>query len=125
MTRSPAPAPYTDAQKRSSAKDIPNCPACEGTGKKIWKHREHPNHSCGGVSTCPKCQGTGKNRLEECNAYRDDEEGVYCIDSAERCRFKHRKNCPRYISVIDHQIECDKRNGTNFAEYLMKEWGSA
>jgi hypothetical protein len=38
----------------------PICPDCEGTGQKIWKHREHPNHSCGGVSKCPTCNGTGR-----------------------------------------------------------------
>ena len=24
------------------------CPQCDGTGKKVWKHRESENHSCGG-----------------------------------------------------------------------------
>jgi DnaJ-class molecular chaperone len=34
------------------------CPRCDGTGIKTWKHKESKHHSSGARTVCPKCDGT-------------------------------------------------------------------
>jgi len=57
--------------------------------------------------------------LAECNFYSDDE-GPLCNQSGEKCRYKYRVNCPRYISIYLYQVKCDEINGTHFAEQLLE-----
>jgi len=61
------------------------------------------------------------DHLQECNAFNDEDGPQFCNDRGERCRYKNRKNCPDYVSVIDHQVERDKIQGTNFAERMRKD----
>lgn len=63
---------------------------------------------------------TTPERLKECCSF-SDEDGPYCNDRAEPCRFTHRTRCHDYKSVIHHQVECDVQQGTFFAQQMVRD----
>ena len=54
----------------------------------------------------------------ECDYYRDDEDGIYCVFKADRCRFVHRHKCKDFETIIGAQKKADLKQGTNFTEIL-------
>ena len=64
-----------------------------------------------------------QDRLTECHCFTEDEY-PYCNDRAMPCRYKDqfsRRKCPDYKSVIHHQVECDVRQGTMFAQQMVSD----
>ena len=76
---------------------------------------------CGPSGSCDNPEVSKPADLSECNFYSDDN-GPFCDNRGEKCRYKYHVNCPDYISIYLHQVKCDKINGTNFAEQLLEEY---